>query len=137
MSDVLALDSSAILAIVMEEAESERFTSIAVSSRKILLSRVTFVETAIVLENKFGAGGSKLLEEFLKDFRVELVDLDAAQSNAALMAYWRFGRGLHSARLNFGDCFSYALAKVRGMPLLFKGGDFDKMDVVEPEWDNP
>ncbi len=98
----------------------------------LYISSVTLVETAIVLENKIGPAGSRDLEEFMSDLEIEIVPVDATLARAALLAYWRFGRGLHAAKLNFGDCFSYALAKVHALPLLYKGADFSQTDVPIP-----
>jgi ribonuclease VapC len=129
MLSALALDTSAIIAILNSEDDAELLHAQLLNASELFLSAVSFVETAIVLENKFGPSGSRDLEDFLRDHDIKILPVDAAQSRAALLAYWRFGRNLHSARLNFGDCFSYALAKVQGIPLLFKGGDFSKTDV--------
>ena len=129
MTAALALDTSAIIAILLAEPDASVLHTQVLAAEKLHLSAVTFVETAIVLENKLGPAGSHDLEEFLRDHDVAIVPVDAEQSRAALLAYWRFGRRLHSASLNFGDCFSYALAKVKGIPLLFKGGDFGRTDI--------
>lgn len=129
MPTSLALDTSAIIAILNSEADADLIHTKLLSASELFLSAVSFVETAIVLENKFGPSGSRDLEDFLRDHGVKIVPVDAEQSRAALLAYWRFGRNLHAARLNFGDCFAYALAKVLGIPLIYKGGDFSKTDV--------
>jgi ribonuclease VapC len=129
MPAAIAIDTSAILAVLMRESDSELVHGQILAAKQRMISAVTMVESAIVLENKLGATGSRSLEEFVRDHKLEIVAVDAEHGRAALLAYWRFGRGLHHARLNFGDCFSYALAKVKGIPLVFKGGDFAQTDI--------
>jgi ribonuclease VapC len=129
VSAAIAIDTSAILAILLREENSEILHRQIISSKQRMISAVTMVEAAIVLENRFGSDGGRALENFIRDHKLEIVAVDADHSRAALLAYWRFGRGLHQARLNFGDCFSYALARVKGIPLVFQGGDFSRTDV--------
>lgn len=134
MSRILALDSSALVAVILGEDESATFVGILEDAERVLFSPVSLVESGIVLEKRLGPQGSRELDEFLRRYVVEICPVDAEQGRAALLAFWRFGRGLHPAGLNFGDCFSYALAKVKGIPLLFKGGDFARTDVpIFPE----
>lgn len=93
------------------------------------MSVATFVETSIVIESRYGAEGLRDLDLLLERAGLELVPVDVEQARAARAAYSRYGKGRHPAALNFGDCFSYALARVLGEPLLFKGGDFSQTDL--------
>lgn len=83
----------------------------------------------MVLEGKAGPSVSPALDALLARFGIELVPVTLDQAEAARVAWRRFGKGNHPARLNFGDCFSYALAKTTGEPLLFKGNDFAQTDI--------
>jgi ribonuclease VapC len=94
------------------------------------MSTATFVETSIVIEARHGADGIRDLDLFIDRAGIELVVVDAEQAREARRAFSRFGKGRHAAGLNFGDCFSYALAMTAGEPLLFKGRDFPETDVV-------
>jgi ribonuclease VapC len=94
------------------------------------MSVATLVELSIVLESRFGAEGLRDLDLFVVRAGIELVPVDLEQAHEARRAFSRFGRGRHPAGLNYGDCFAYALARVRGEPLLFKGEDFARTDVL-------
>jgi ribonuclease VapC len=83
-----------------------------------------------VIETRYGSEGLRDLDSLLARASIELVPVDAEQARLARLAYGRFGKGRHAAGLDFGDCFSYALARFRGEPLLFKGDDFSKTDLV-------
>jgi ribonuclease VapC len=121
------LDSSAIVAMLRDEPESGRFLEIVGSTDKALLSAGTLLETSIVVGHDWHAP----LDEFLSTSGSTVVPFDEAQARIARQAYVRYGKGSGSpARLNFGDCISYALAKTTGMPLLFKGDDLTHTDVV-------
>ena len=95
------------------------------------MSAATLLELTIVIENKGGPKAGYELDEFMAKSDFEIVPLTLEQTEAARVAWRRFGKGNHPARLNFGDCFSYALAKTTGEPLLFKGNDFSQTD-IEP-----
>lgn len=90
------------------------------------MSAATYVEAVLVLHP---LGLSAELDLFIHDVGIEVVDLTVEQALVAAAAARQFGRGYHPARLNFGDCFSYAIAKVSGEPLLFKGDDFGRTDI--------
>ena len=95
------------------------------------MSAATYLELSIVMENKGGPRAGYELDELIAQTDVEIVPVTLEQAEAARVAWRRFGKGNHPARLNFGDCFSYALAKTAGEPLLFKGNDFSQTD-IEP-----
>ena len=126
----MVIDTSAILAILQDEPERRAFNEAIEAADARRLSVVSFVELSIVIDTRFGAAGQRDLDLLLERAGVELVSVDLEQARAARRAFSRFGRGRHAAGLNFGDCFSYALAHVLGEPLLFKGDDFSRTDVA-------
>jgi ribonuclease VapC len=94
------------------------------------MSVATFVEVSIVIESRHGAAGLRQLDRFVDRAGIELVSVDVEQGRVARDAFGRFGKGRHPAGLNFGDCLAYALARVRGESLLYKGDDFLHTDVA-------
>jgi ribonuclease VapC len=126
----MVIDTSALLAILQNEPERQQFnrTIEGAASRKI--SAATWVETSIVIDARYGTPGLAGLDLFVERARIELVPLDRDQAMVARGAFSRFGKGRHPAGLNYGDCFSYAVATVLGEPLLYKGDDFGKTDVT-------
>lgn len=130
----MIVDSSALVAVLMAEPEAEEMSDL-LESRPFALSAATLTECTIVLRSKGGEAKALALDELLEVTRSEVVPVDEVQARLASRAYARYGRGSGSrARLNYGDCFSYALAITRDEPLLFKGDDFVHTDVrlVEP-----
>lgn len=125
----MVVDTSAVLAILQDEPERRSFNEALESADARLMSVATFVETSILVESRYGAEGLRDLDRLVERAGIELVPVDADQARAAREAWSRFGKGRHAAALNFGDCFSYALARVLGEPLLYKGGDFSQTDV--------
>ncbi len=125
----MVIDTSAILAILQDEPERRAFNEAIESAEPRLMSAASFVEASIVVEVRFGADGIRDLDSFLAKAEVELVPVDREQANVARDAFRRYGKGRHQAGLNFGDCFSYALAAVKAQPLLFKGRDFTETDI--------
>lgn len=125
----MVIDTSALVAMLSGEPEAERF-EIAVEADPVrLMSTASYVEAAIVIETRFGEPGGRELDLWLHRAAVSLVGVDADQAEAARVAYRRYGKGRHRAGLNYGDCFVYALAKISGEPVLFKGDDFAHTDV--------
>jgi ribonuclease VapC len=124
----LVVDTSAIVAIVMEEAEAVDFIAAIASARTRAMTSVNLLEAQIVLT--FGKGmPAGAAEDFVARENVEIIPFDEDLSSLAFEAYRRFGKGHHAARLNMGDCAAYALAKARGWPLLYKGEDFALTDI--------
>jgi ribonuclease VapC len=122
----LIVDSSALVAILNGEPEEEQFKAV-IARHPTKISAATALEIAIVIR----ARRHQLLDALLQDTEISVVPFDAAQARAAREAYARFGKKSGSpARLNFGDCMAYALAKVSGEPLLFKGDDFTHTDIT-------
>ncbi len=126
----MVIDTSAVLAILQDEPERRAFNEAIEAADSRSLSVASFVELSIVIEARFGAEGVGHLDRLLERAGVKVVPVDLEQGRLARQAFSRFGKGRHEAGLNFGDCFSYALAQVLGEPLLFKGEDFSRTDVA-------
>jgi ribonuclease VapC len=129
----MVIDSSAVLAILQNEPERRAFNETIAAAETRLLSAASLVELSIVLEARFGPDGPGDLDLFLSTAQIEIVALDRDQAELARSAFSRYGKGRHRAGLNLGDCFSYALAKWAGAPLLSKGDDFGHTD-LQPAW---
>ena len=128
---MIVVDTSALVAIAFAEPEREAFSQIIQKSKKALVSTVTVVETRMVVHGRRGQRAVILLDDLLRLPVFELVAPSPTEMDAAYAAFVAFGKGSgHSAGLNFGDVFSYALAKVRGLPLLYKGDDFGQTDIA-------
>lgn len=125
----MVVDTSALLAILWDEPERRRFNEFLEADTQRFISAATLLETAILVELRNGEVAGRELDLFLHRAKIEIVPVDADQVEIARAAYRRYGKGMHPAGLNYGDCFSYALAKATGEPLLFKGRDFAKTDV--------
>jgi len=126
----MIIDTSAILAILQNEEERRRFNEAIEAAATVRMATATFVETSIVIESRFGAAGLRNLDRFIESAGIELVPVDMKQAKAARVAFSTYGKGRHPAKLNFGDCFSYALSWVLGETLLFKGDDFSQTDII-------
>lgn len=125
----MVIDPSAVLAILQNEPERHAFNEAIAAAEQCSLSSASLVELSIVMEARFGADGQGDLDLFLSTALIEIISLDREQAELARQAFSRFGKGRHRAGLNFGDCFSYALAKWLDQPLLFKGDDFCHTDL--------
>ncbi len=128
----MVIDTSALVAILWEEPEKDAFIEAISGAPDPTISAATLLEARIVVEARAGVEGTERLEQLLEAGGVRVVAFSAAQSDAAHQAWREFGRGNSPARLNFGDCFSYALAREMGRSLLFKGDDFARTDVKSP-----
>ena len=126
----MIVDSSAILAILFAEPDAAVFAKAISEADACKISAATFVEVAVVVEAQTKDRGSRQLDAFLRRAGFVIEPVTEEQAHLARQAYSDFGRGRHPANLNFGDCFSYALAKASGEALLFKGNDFSKTDIV-------
>lgn len=128
---MIVVDTSAIIAIVLDEPERARFLQVIRASGKALVGVVSVVEARMVVHGRRGQRGVILLDDILRLPEFEIVPADIAAMDAAYAAFVSFGKGSgHGAALNFGDVFSYALAKTRNLPLLFKGCDFTRTDLA-------
>ena len=127
---MIAVDTSAIVAIVFDEAERSIFLQTIERASKALISTVSVVEARLVIHGRRGQRGIVIADDVLRLPVFEIVPPGASELDAAYAAFVAYGRGSgHPANLNFGDLFSYALAKVRDVPLLFKGNDFSRTDI--------
>lgn len=125
----MVLDTSAILAILLEEPEAASMAHFIGQDSKRLISAGTLFELMIVIESRKGEAGGRELDLFLHRARIDVVPFDSEQAEIARIAWRHYGKGNHPAGLNFGDCFAYALAKISGESLLFKGNDFNQTDI--------
>ena len=125
----MIIDTSAILAILFREPDAERFARAITAASTRRISAATLLETTIVIESRSGPAAAHELDAFLRRAQIELEPVTPDQAETARQAWRRFGKGNHPARLNFGDCFSYALAFAKQEPLLFKGRDFELTDI--------
>ncbi|PDT89525.1 PIN domain nuclease [Bradyrhizobium sp. Y36] len=125
----MVIDTSAIVAIALNEDDAADIERLIVDDPIRLISAATVLEATMVIETRLGDAGGREFDLWLVKIGAEIVAVDAVQADAARRAWRRFGKGRHAASLNYGDCFSYALAMSRGEPLLFKGVDFAKTDV--------
>ncbi|MBK5293572.1 MAG: type II toxin-antitoxin system VapC family toxin [Acidobacteriia bacterium] len=126
----MTVDTSAVLAILQDEAERAEFVALIEKEPRRLISAVSVLEAAMVLEGRMGDDAGSDLDLFLRRASIETVAFDEEQLTVARAAFRRFGKGRHPAGLNFGDCASYALAQWSGEPLLFKRTDFTATDVT-------
>lgn len=126
----MIIDTSAILAILFAEDDAARYADAIARADLRLISAANYLEAGIVVDNQIGAAAGRQLDALISraEIRVEAVTREHAE--LARQAYLDFGRGNHEARLNFGDCFAYALSKAMGLPLLFKGNDFTNTDLT-------
>jgi ribonuclease VapC len=126
----MVIDTSAIIAILLDEPERHRFVRLVAADEIRLLSAVSRVECTCVVEGRRRDAGRAELELFLREAAIEIAPVTADHAGIACEAFRRFGRGRHRAGLNIGDTFAYALAKATGEPLLFKGDDFARTDIA-------
>jgi len=124
----MVIDTSALLALLFEETEAAAIAKAVADDPRRLVSAFTALETVIVVEAKKGEAGGREFDLFAQKAGLDIVPMDAGQVELARSAWRRYGKGRHPAGLNIGDCCSYALARLTGEPLLFKGNDFEKTD---------
>ena len=125
----MIVDTSALLAILFNESDAETYARAIAQADAPRISAANFVEAAIVIEAQTKNSSSQL-DAFMRRAGIALEPVTEEQAHVARQAYTDFGKGRHSAALNFGDCFAYALAKVTDNPLLFKGKDFSQTDIT-------
>ena len=126
----MVIDSSALVAILFGEADADHFSSSIDSDPTRLMSAASILEVSLVIENELGAAGEREVDILLHRAGIEIIAFNLEQLKLARHAFRKYGMGRHPAGLNFGDCFSYALSRTSGEPLLFKGDDFSKTDVT-------
>ncbi len=125
----MVIDTSAVIAILFAEPTSDRLEDAILDAPRSVLSAASLVEAGLVALGRRDEAAERELDLLLRRLRVQIVPLTEQQAEVAREAYRRFGKGRHPAGLNFGDCFSYALARTLGEPLLFTGEDFSRTDI--------
>jgi len=125
----MVIDSSAIIAVLLNEANAAQIAEAIDSGSQRLLSAASLLEASIVIESRKGEAAGRELDLLIYRAAIEVVAVDQDQVEIARIAWRRYGKGRHPAGLNYGDCFSYALARSRGLPLLFQGEDFSRTDI--------
>lgn len=126
---MIALDTSAIIAIALDELEADAFKTV-LRGNEVLIGWPTLFETRLVLTVKGFANAQTIVARLSEAPNVTPLPFDRGHYEVAAAAYQKFGKGRHPAALNMGDCFSYAVAVVAKVPLLFKGHDFGQTDVI-------
>jgi ribonuclease VapC len=125
----MIVDSSALVSVLLREAGHQAVLRKLRGAEIIFVGAPTAVETAIVLSARLGRDARQMIAGLFDTMDAEIVDFSEQHYRTAVAAYLRFGKGRHPAALNFGDCLSYALAAVTGLPLLYAGNDFSRTDV--------
>lgn len=127
----MVIDTSAIVAVLRAESDAGAIVRALEDAQLRLVSAGTYLEAGIVMANDLSADGLGRLSRLFEEAAIEIVPVEEIEAAAGIAAHQRYGRGSgHPAKLNFGDCFAYALAKSRNLPLLFKGDDFIHTDIV-------
>lgn len=125
----MVIDTSALLAILQNEPERRKFNEAIEAAETRSMSTASFLEISMIVESRYGADGVRDLDLLIAKAKVSLVPVDEDQAHLARQGFQKYGKGRHPAGLNYGDCFSYALARSLEQPLLFKGNDFSQTDV--------
>lgn len=125
----MVIDTSALIAILGNEAEAAQFAEAIEADQVRLISAASLLECAIVIEARYGQAGGDKLDQLVQVAQIKIEPVTVEQVAVARLAFRSFGKGRHLAALNFGDCFAYALAKTHKEPLLFKGDDFSQTDI--------
>ncbi len=139
---MIVVDSSAVVAALTDEPAAQAITVALDRAAARIMSAATLVELGLVLEGNRHRAPAGAAERFVREARIRVLPVDAAQAHRALEGWRRFGKGRHPAGLNLGDCFTYALASTRNLPVLCTGNDFAQTDVqvvalIDPIPDDP
>lgn len=130
---MIIVDTSALIAVMLDEPEEEKFIETISGAESIRVGSATLLESRMVLTRKKGRSAVRDLDAFIETSGMEIEPVTVEDADLAFDAFLRYGKGSGSgAALNFGDCFSYALAKRLNAPLLFKGNDFPQTDIAAP-----
>ena len=127
---MIVVDTSALIAILDKEPDAALYAEAIAEADTPLISAATLLELHIVMLNRHVARAAQIVDRLIQDAAFQIENFTAQHFELAREAYARYGKGKNIAGLNYGDCFSYALAKATGLPLLFKGEDFSKTDLV-------
>ena len=130
----MVIDTSALIAVLLNEPDAPRIAEAIELASVRLLSVANFLEAAMVIESRKGEAAGRELDLALYRATIEVVPVDQDQAEIARLAWRRYGKGRHAAGLNYGDCFAYALARQRRLPLLFRGDDFVRTDIPRAPW---
>lgn len=125
----MVIDTSAIISVLLNEATAPCITQAIEAGSPRLLSTANLLEASIIIESRKGEAGGRELDLLIYRAGIEIMAVDQDQAEIARIAWRRFGKGQHPAGLNYGDCFAYALAKARRLPLLYLGNDFSQTDI--------
>jgi ribonuclease VapC len=128
----MIIDTSAMVAILYREPEAKTFARLIHDADACRISVANYVELSMVIESQLGPEGMRQAEAFFRRAGVMIEPVTVEHGELARQAFLDFGKGRHKAGLNYGDCFSYALAKATGEPLLYKGNDFSQTDIRAP-----
>ena len=126
----MIVDASAILAICFDEPDAEKFATALAETNERFISAVNHLEAAIRVDRDNNIVASQKFDALIDFIKITIEPVTLEHTRLARSAYAQYGKGVHQAALNFGDCFAYALSKHTGMPLLFKGNDFPHTDIV-------
>lgn len=126
----MTLDSSAVVAMLLREDGYQQLAEAVSRAETVAIGAPTLLETDIVMSGRLEQRGTALVEKFLEEHGAVILPFDGRHRDAAAKAFARYGKGRHPARLNYGDCMTYATARVADQPLLFTGKDFAKTDLV-------
>jgi ribonuclease VapC len=126
----MVIDTSTVIAILLDEPERLAFSRCILASNPRLMSAISKLEAGMVAVGRDGPAGASRLDGILRELDITFVPFDERQADIARDAFVRYGKGRHKAGLNFGDCAAYALAVAEAEPLLFKGTDFGATDVT-------
>jgi ribonuclease VapC len=127
---MIVVDTSALIAILDREPDAALYAEAIAEADAPLISAATLLELHIVMLNRHGARAAQIVDRMIQDAGFQIETFTVQHLELAREAYARYGKGRDSAGLNYGDCFSYALAKATGLPLLFKGDDFSRTDLL-------
>ena len=127
---MIVVDTSALIAILDKEPDANLYAEAIAEADPPLISAATLVELNIVMLNRHGIKAAQIVDRLIQEGGFQVESFTIQHAELARDAYARYGKGQQPAGLNYGDCFSYALAKATGVPLLFKGQDFSKTDIV-------
>ena len=126
----MILDSSAVVGLLLRDGNHEALEANVERADLLAIGAPTLVETGIVMIRKLDLSGRALVSQFLEACEVVVTPFDDRHWRVAAEAFVRYGKGRHPAALNYGDCMSYATARVAGLPLLFTGNDFSRTDIT-------
>lgn len=125
----MVIDSSAIVAILLQEPEARALAETIERDPQRFISAANWLESQMVLQGRLGPPGAAMADALFRELRIEIIPLDVRHVHTAMAAWQRYGKGRHAAGLNLGDCCAYATAVLKNQKLLFKGNDFGRTDV--------